>query len=312
MVLANVAPAQTRCREISAADIDRIVSLLDRAFPHPSGHWVHALKRLSEHSTPTGFPKYGYLLECNDTPVGVILLIYSSIPVNGQIRIRCNICSWYVEPAFRSYAAMLASHVRGHKDVTYVNVSAAPHTWPILEASGYVRYCSGLFAAIPALGARSYDARVKVIGPDICRDADLEPAELKLLLAHANYGCITLTCSSVNGTYPFVFMRRKYGLLPFAYLMYCRDLEDFVRFARPLGRFLAGCGIPVVLLDSNGPVPGLIGKYFNGYAKYFKGPDQPRLGDLAYTEVAMLSIPGKRIGNRRPRHSLHTDITVKT
>jgi hypothetical protein len=44
----------------------------------------------------------------------------------------------------------------------------------------------------------------------------------------------------------------------------------------------------LVLLDANGPVPGLVGKYFDGSRpKYFKGPTQPRLGDLAYTQLAM-------------------------
>jgi hypothetical protein len=42
------------------------------------------------------------------------------------------------------------------------------------------------------------------------------------------------------------------------------------------------------IIDSNGPIPGLIGKYFGNQApKYFKGPDRPSCGDLAYTEAAM-------------------------
>ena len=48
-------------------------------------------------------------------------------------------------------------------------------------------------------------------------------------------------------------------------------------------------GRPFVLIDANGPIPGLPGKYFGGKSpKYFKGPTPPRLGDLAYTEMAML------------------------
>jgi hypothetical protein len=76
-------------------------------------------------------------------------------------------------------------------------------------------------------------------------------------------------------------------VVPFAYLAYCRRLDDFVRFAGPLGRFLAKRGFPFVVLDANGPIEGLIGKYSDGAPKYFKGPDQPRLGDIAYTERVM-------------------------
>jgi hypothetical protein len=35
----------------------------------------------------------------------------------------------------------------------------------------------------------------------------------------------------------------------------------------------------------------LIGRYFDAtMPKYFKGPDRPRLGDLAYTEAAMFGV----------------------
>jgi hypothetical protein len=46
-----------------------------------------------------------------------------------------------------------------------------------------------------------------------------------------------------------------------------------------------------VLIDSNGPISGLVGKYLKDYMpKYFKGRVSPRLGDLAYTEVAMFGV----------------------
>jgi hypothetical protein len=38
------------------------------------------------------------------------------------------------------------------------------------------------------------------------------------------------------------------------------------------------------MLDANGPIAGLIGRYSDGAPKYVKGPDHLRLGDLAYSE----------------------------
>ena len=293
----SVSQARIRCREIRTADHDGIVNLLTNGFRNRTrDHWVRALKRLSDHPTPPGFPKSGYLLECNGTPVGVSLHIYSSIPVNGEPRIRCNLSSWYVEPTFRSHATMLNSHGRNRNDVTFFNVTPAPHTLPILEAQGYVRYCRGWFAAVPALSASPDSARVKLVTPDICHDKDLQPFEKELLVAHANYGCISVICNAKNRTYPFVFVpRRKFGVISFAYLIYCRDVADFVRFAGPLGRFLAKSGFPVVVLDSNGPMRGLVGKYIDARPKYFKGPHQPRLGDQAYSELAMFPIRDESI-----------------
>jgi len=293
MVIGDVvSPAAIRCREIGTGDIDGIVNILSIGFPNRTrDFWMRAFMRLSEHATPPGFPKYGYLLECKGTPVGVHLSIFSSIFVNGETRIRCNTSSLYVEPAFRGYSPMLVSRVLRQKHITYFNITPSPHILPMVEAQGYVQYCAGRFVSVPGLCAWSYGSRVKAVAADTCLDEDLPPYETELLLAHANYGCMSLTCSSANGSQPFVFVtRRKFGLVPYAYLAYCRDLEDFVRFAGPLGRFLARHGFPLVVLDSNGPVRGLIGKYSAGFPKYFKGPDQPRLGDLAYSERVVLGV----------------------
>jgi hypothetical protein len=92
--------------------------------------------------------------------------------------------------------------------------------------------------------------------------------------------------------HPFIFRPRFHkGIVPSLQLVYCRDIDDFVRCAGPIGRFLALRGRPFVLIDSNGPISGLVGKYFDGrMPKFFKGPDRPRLGDLAYTEAAMFGV----------------------
>ena len=52
-------------------------------------------------------------------------------------------------------------------------------------------------------------------------------------------------------------------------------------------------GMPLVVIDANGPIPQLIGKFFcNRDPKYFKGPDCPRPGDIAYTEAALWGVYG--------------------
>lgn len=281
-----------RCREIGSADVDRIVDLLTRGFRvRTREFWARALRRLSEHPTPPGLPKYGYLLECSDNPVGVLLLIYSSIEANGETRVRCNVSSWYVEPSYRSYATILVSRALRHKHVTYFNITPDRSTLPILEAQGYVRYCSGRFVAVPLLSARPWGARVRAVAPDTRAGEELPLCEIDLLLKHAAYGCISVTCSSADRRYPFVFLpRRKAGLVPFAYLAYCRHLDDFVRFAGALGQFIACRGFPLVVLDANGPIKGLIGWYSDGAPKYFKGPDQPRVEDIAYSERVMFGL----------------------
>jgi hypothetical protein len=306
MAIGNSASTQRiTFREIVAADIDAVINLLTSGFRNPREHWIRILQRLSNRASLPGFPKYGYVLTCNDVPVGAILLVFSAVPFHGGTRIRGSLCSWYVQPEFRSYASMLAARALRRKDITYVNVAPAAHTLPISDALGYVRYSNGWFAAVPALSRPTRNIRVEAIGSAI-RPEGLQPAEYELLSEHTSFGCVCVTCDTPNGKLPFVFMRRKLGPVPFTYLVYCRDTADFVRCASPLGRFLATRGIPLVMVDANTRIPGLAGVYLNGYPKYFKGTDQPHHGDLAYSELVMMRFAGDRILGRRPPKSAPT------
>jgi hypothetical protein len=289
------APSNIRCRRIEDADADNIVSLLSRGFAsrRPRRFWEHVIASLAARATPADAPRYGYLLESNGTAVGAILQIYSMQRAGGSgtpaATTRCNVSSWYVEPAFRSYAPFLVSQAVKQKGVTYLNISSAPHTRPIVEAQGYLRFSNGVFAALPCLSSQP-DVAARVIAAD--PQAHCEAHERDLLRDHVAYGCMSLWCETPERAYPFVFRaRRVKGLITCAQLIYCRDIADLVRFARPLGRYLARRGRPLVILDANGPVPGLIGKYFDQtMPKYFKGPAPPRLGDLAYTEAALFGV----------------------
>jgi hypothetical protein len=280
-------PTPARCRGILDDDVRSVTELLTKGFPLRSrAYWLRAFDRLAQHPTPAGMPKYGYLVESAGTPVGVLLLISSKIHEGETIR--CNVSSWYVEPKFGSLAPLLALHAIRKKNITYLNTSPAKHTLPIVEAQGFSRFSDGQFVAsvFPSIRRRS---PAQVVGSDTDPNAHFEQFERDLLLAHAEYGCISVWCTTSERAYPFVFLPRvvKY-LIPCVQLLYCRNLEEFVQFAQPIGSYLASRGWPFVLIDSKGPIRGLVGKYFDGIVpKYFKGPVSPRLGDLAYTEGAM-------------------------
>ena len=94
-----------RCRQIGEADIAAVAALLGRGFPNRTRQfWSDALARLTRREPPPGFPKYGYLLESGEVPVGALLLICSTMREDGRLATRCNLSSWYVEPSFRAYA----------------------------------------------------------------------------------------------------------------------------------------------------------------------------------------------------------------
>ena len=279
--------AKIRCRPIADGDLDRLVDLFKRGFGRRRTRvfWRRALASLQSRPVPADMPRYGYLLENDGVLVGAILLIVAQTPGSGTVR--ANVSSWYVEPAFRAYAPLLVSRALQRKDVTYLNISPVRHTWPILEAQGYARYANGVFVALPAL--RRSDDRVRLLAAEARPDAQHEPFEPGLLGEHAAYGCISFWCATAERAFPFVFRRRLVkGAIPCAQLIYCRDMADLVRFAGPIGRYLARRGLPFVVVDANGPIAGLTGRYFaDTMPKYFRGPVRPRLGDLADTEAAL-------------------------
>jgi hypothetical protein len=282
-----------RCRQIEESDVEAVATLLANGFrTHDRQFWLQAFVQLRRHATPAGLPKYGYLLDSDGRVVGAVLLICSLVRAGEADTPRCNLSSWYVDPEFRAYAPMLVARALRHKDVTYVNVSPAPHTRPIIEAQGFARYCNGIFVAMPALSCCLGGEKVTLYDATRTPDVSFDPRDRDVLLQHAALGCVSLWCATPERAYPFVFRRRFVRkIVPCAQLIYCGDIADFVRFSGPIGRRLARHGLPFVIIDANAPIEGLVGWYSDGnMPKYFKGPQRPRLGDLAYTEHAVMGV----------------------
>ena len=283
-----------RCREISEADLDAVVELLTRGFVGRSrDYWMQGLRRQAGREAPAGYPRFGYMLDNEGRAVGVLLLLYSSRSDGGDVAIQCNLSSWYVDPAFRGYASLLTKIAQRHKEVTYLNISPATWTWPIIEAQGFVSYCSGLFFSIPALSRVTPGMIVETISPATRAIEGLSDTEVELLTRHALYGCLSLVCRApTSGPLSFILLpmriRRGWIAPPAMQLIYCREISDYVQCAGAIGRALIRHGKISVLVDANGPVAGLTGIFSKARGrKYFKGPHRPRLADLTDTELVL-------------------------
>ena len=277
-----------RCREMQADDVEQVIDLLTRGFPRKPDYWAAALRRLENHRHPLDLPKYGYVIDDAGRIVGVVLLIFTVVSTSEQREVRCNVSSWYVEPAYRSYASLLSLRAIRRQKVTFFNVSPAPHTWTILESQGFVQFASGRMIAAPAFNRRLPSVRVQSVDRLLQSGPDLAQREIDVLWHHVEYGCISLICDLDGNRHPFVFgTHLRYGFLPVAHLVYCRTVDDFIRFAGPIGRFLLQRGYAFVIFDSNGPVPGIVGRYFGNRPRYRKGGEEVRLGDVAYSEQVM-------------------------
>jgi hypothetical protein len=284
---------QIRCREITASDIDAIADLLTRGFvPRPCDYWMRGLRRQAAREVPQNYPRFGYMLDHEGAPVGVLLLLYSVRGDGSEAAVYCNLSSWYVEPAFRNYAPLLTSIAQRLKDVTYFNISPAHWTWPIIEAQGFRAYCHGLFFSLPVLSPVAAGTTVEVISPDSTTIEGLATGEVELLKRHAGYGALSLVCRAADRAFPFVLIpmriRRGWIAPPAMQLIYCRDVADYVACAGAIGTLLLRRGKISVIVDANGAIDGLRGVYTERRGrKYFKGPNRARLGDLSDTELVI-------------------------
>jgi hypothetical protein len=287
-----------RCRTIEESDIDGVVALLQKGFAdRPEAYWRRGLARHRARALPAGYPTFGYMLEHGGAPVGVLLTLYTAVPGEGGHAIRCNLSSWYVEPPFRAHGSLLEKIATRRPDVTYLNVTPAPHTWAIQEARRFHRYCLGQLLALPALSRCEPGVSVEEV-TETTELGGLEPFERDLVRDHRSYGCVVLLGADRQGRRPFVLQSRTIGLIPnnprigqigCMQLIHSPSTADFARFAGPIGRLLLRRHrMPWVVLDADGPIAGLVGRYFEGRApKYFRGPGPVRLGDLAYTELVL-------------------------
>jgi hypothetical protein len=282
-----MSPPKVTCRTIEELDLNAVADLLTRGFPRRTRkYWTNALQRLGGHATPEGYPRFGYLLEAEGVTVGVLLQIYFQSTYAADAPIFCNVSSWYVDPAYRSFAAALVSAALKLKHVTYLNISPAVKTFPILKAQGYSRYTVGQFVAVPLLSPPR--GRIRARPFETARDLALP--EYGLLRAHVDAGCLAVVCETAAGQLPFLFLRRPLSWAPFGFvqLVYCRDTRDFVRCAAALARHLLTRAALCVICDAPGPVPGLAGRYFaDKEPRYFRGPNPPRLNDLSFTELVL-------------------------
>lgn len=278
--------AGIRLRQIAEADVPAIARLLSDGFPARSTtSWLRGLRRMADRPGLDGRPTYGYMLESGGEPVGAILLFFSNAPSVDGVIVRCNVSSWYVRPEFRVFASLLITSTTKDPSVTYFNISAVPNTWSTVEAQGFSVYCKGQMYAFAFLRRPIEGVRIDVFDNT---KANSEVPDRDILGQHSAVGCLSLVVRDKAHSYPFVFQRHHLKqVVPIYRLTYCRDVNEFVRFAGNLGRFLLSRGSVWVQLDANDFVSGLVGWYTEKRGrKYSKGPHAPRLGDLSFTETA--------------------------
>ena len=269
------------CNQLRDADVEAAARLLAIGFPERSeAYWRQGLARLGARRSPAGFPRYGYAMRDGDRLVGIILLLVS---VDAAGVVRGNISSWYVDPAYRGFSAILAAMPLRLREVTLFNISPAAETHATIEAQGFRRYVAGTFHAFACLAPRVPGVTARIVGAE---EVDLAATLVDL----ARAGCICVEVFDGTRTHPFAFLPTRIvkGRLRAAQLVFCQATDDFARFAGTLGPLLLRKGFVSVTLDADGPLAGVPGKFNLGSrVKYCRGPNPPRLNDLSQTELVI-------------------------
>ena len=201
-----------RCRQIGESDIAAVAALLARGFHNRDRQfWLRAFAQLRVASRRRG---------CRN----MVTSWKAAACRSGRFSLSARWCARRAQPArsfpaatcragtsnpsFRAYAPLLVSQALRHKHVTYLNVSPAPHTRPIIEAQGFSRYCDGVFVAVPMLnGLYGGGVGLQRGGAVALTHAGLIPSN-RMLVQHAALGCISLWCTHAQSAYPFVFRTR--------------------------------------------------------------------------------------------------------
>ena len=109
--------AKLKVREIREADLPAIAALLNRGFAFRSiDYWLRGLERHADRPRPLGYPTFGYCLDLDGAPVGVILPIVGSAADVARTSSR----SFVKEPARRakgSFRALLSQARRRQRTV---------------------------------------------------------------------------------------------------------------------------------------------------------------------------------------------------
>ena len=215
--------------------------------------------------------------------------------IDGETATCCNVSSWYVDPEFRNYAALFASMTQKRKDVTYFNVTPAFPTWPILEAQGFKTYCRGLYFSLPVLSRGGRDMRVEAVTPETASIAGLPDDELGDAQAPCRLWLPRLVCRTAGEAIPFHFLpvakapRHHSPARPSARLL--SQIADYVDARARSGATCCGAAArssSSMRTARSRDLPGLYSEVRG--RKYFKGPHEPRLGDLADTELAIFGM----------------------
>jgi len=277
-----------KIRSIAEADLPAVITLMCESFPRRDRAYFEAgLRRLAAREIPEGCETYGYLID-DDGPKGAVLAISSWHGPPDARQLFVNISTWCVAPSHRGEMAReLYRRAGARDDAVNTNLSAALHTLKTLDRFNFRPWTTGQFAGF---AFRSRRSRAAALTPEQALARGMPEHQFRKLDDHRKLGCLTV-CLEANGRIvPLVLLRRQIQrIVPAAQLIYCEDVAWLLDHGGALMWWLRLRGRTGLILDSNGPPPGMLGRFYPGKAgKYIRGQDPAIDVDHTYSEMVYL------------------------
>lgn len=278
---------------INYSNLEQAFGLLGRGFPErkPS-FWRTAFDRLraSGGNKKAEIP-FGYLMRSGKRATGVVLTPAKVQTLeDGQVNRVVNLSSWYVERSDRWRAPMMMSQLLQLENTSFTDLTPTPAVQEMLKSFGFERLNSGVsFSVLPLsrLKVRRGSQIVPISDPSA---SQIDSATREDLLPYQGFNCLVGVLIEGKKQIPLVFKRVCSRKLPVAMLVFSQNNEAVYRNLAAIGKYLAGAGIHVLLLDipPNGQIPGIARK--NRGNKFARGLKASNQTDFLGSELSLFDL----------------------
>jgi hypothetical protein len=272
-------------REITDDDLEAVRELLIEGFPlRSANYWTKGLANLRSLPPVEGFPRYGYLVEADHAPQGLLLTITSDRGARG---VRTHLSSWYVRERYRHFALLVLRHALEVQNTTFINPSPSDHIVRMLDAFGFEPYTAGVVMLDLRMAMRRRSSRGAVQRLGLGDLAGLSEPEAQIAEDHLRMGCEVLRLET-DARAGLLIHRRKWikRSLPCSQVILA-DPDLMLELAGPVMRAFASRGSLLALCDVDQAQKLAIGRVFRRGIRYFKGAEAPPVADLSYSELAL-------------------------
>ncbi len=275
---------------INDSNLEQAYGLLGRGFPErKQSFWRTALDRIeASGGNARAEVPVGYLMQSGKRASGIVLTPAHVQKHNDGDQGRViNFSSWYVEECERWRAPMMMRQILRLENTSFTDLTATQSVQEMLKAFGFEPINSGVAISVLPLSRLigRHGARVVPLADPAA--SQIDAATRDDLTPYQNFSCLVGVLIDGSEQVPLVFKRLRGRTVPQAMLVFSQNNEAVYRNLAAIGRYLAGAGIHLLMLDipPHGQIPGIARKKRGN--KFARGIKASNRTDFLGTELSL-------------------------